>query len=377
VEISVNKESDVPISQQISLQIVFLIGTGRLAIGDVLPSVRTVARQLKVHFNTVSHAYAELEREGWLAHRRGGRLVVQPVRVPSDRAKELEDLDDLINRTIRAARQHGHSLQQLRDRVRDLLLLEPADHLLIVAPERELGEVMVEEIHQAIGSTLADCPIRELQRNLGMAIGAMLVTPAYLVDDLQRILPKPRPMVPMTYSVADDHLNVIHNLIHASTVGVISVSAVFLKTARGLLAPAIGGRHSFHEFLLQLPGTDAIPGAPWLRTRGTKKQPPGFAVIRWELSERKSKRTTRGAAIVRSGTRGDASLSFGSSEDLQGIDVLFCDSIAYRKIQHANCILYRLISQESLGQIASCINVMSGHSLPGGATNVQPTEITR
>lgn len=191
MEIHVNKENEVPLPQQISQQIIFLIGTGKLAIGDPLPSVRALARRLRVHFNTVSHAYADLEREGWLAHRRGGRLVVQPVRVPRNRPKALEDLDDLIDRTIRLARARGHSLQQLRERVRDRLLLEPADHLLVVAPERELGEVMVEEIRQAGGPTLPECPITELQRNLGMAIGARLLTPAYLVDDLERILPNP------------------------------------------------------------------------------------------------------------------------------------------------------------------------------------------
>jgi hypothetical protein len=35
--------------------VAFLIGTGKLKPGEILPSVRTVARQLKIHHNTVSH----------------------------------------------------------------------------------------------------------------------------------------------------------------------------------------------------------------------------------------------------------------------------------------------------------------------------------
>jgi DNA-binding transcriptional regulator YhcF (GntR family) len=355
VEVHINKESEVPLSQQITQQIIFLIGTGRLAIGDVLPSVRALARQLKVHFNTVSHAYVDLEHEGWLAHPRGGRLVVKPVRVPRDRPTEVEDLDDLIDRTIRLARERGHSLQQLRERVRDRLLLEPADHLLIVAPEKELGEVMVEEIRQAAGPTLAECPITELQRNLGMAIGARLLTPVYLVDDLERMLPKPRPIVPITYSLADDHLAAIRNLCDPSTVGVISVSKVFLKTARGLLAPAIGGRHSFHEFLLQLPGRDAIPCGPWVANQGAKQQPPRFAVIRWQMPDRRSRHRGRGAPEGSSATGGSGGLPSNSAADLKAIDLLFCDSIAYQKIKHPNRILYRLISQQSFEQIVPWI----------------------
>ncbi|HYY69086.1 MAG TPA: GntR family transcriptional regulator [Terriglobales bacterium] len=364
MKIHIDKESDVPLPDQISQQIIFLIGTGGLAIGDVLPSVRALARQLKVHFNTVSHAYTDLEQEGWLAYRRGGRLLVQPVRVTRNRPKELEDLDDLIDRTIRIARERGHSLQQLRERVRDRLLLEPADHLLIVAPERELGEVMVEEIRQAVGPTLAKCQITELRWNLGTAIGAMLLAPAYLINDLERILPKPRPLVPITYSAVDDHLAAVHNLRNPSTVGVISVSAVFLKTARGLLAPAVGGRHSFHEFLLQPPGSDHIFPLPWILGHGAEAQPPSLAVIRWEMPDRRSRRISKGVPRGRSEISGNRDFSLNSAADLLAIDLLFCDSIAYQKIKHPNRVLYRLISQQSLEQIASQSKALSGGVAP-------------
>ena len=60
MDITVSKESEVPLCEQVSAQVIFLIGTGRLKPGDALPSVRALARRLKIHHNTVSQAYQEL-----------------------------------------------------------------------------------------------------------------------------------------------------------------------------------------------------------------------------------------------------------------------------------------------------------------------------
>lgn len=160
-------------------------------------------------------------------------------------------------------------------------------------------------------------------------------------------------------------MTAIHNLPHPSTVGVISISTVFLKTARGLLAPAIGGRHSFQEFLLQLPAAKAVPNVAWVARQETEEQKPRFAMIRWELPARKSKRGTPGTPNARSETGRRGGSSFASCNDLRGIDLLFCDSIAYEKIAHPNRILYRLISQHSLQEAGSWIKALTKGSQPG------------
>jgi len=79
---------------------------------------------------------------------------------------EPEDLEVLINRTIHVAQESGYSLQQLAARLRERLLEQPPDHLLIVEPETEMGELMREEIRQATGATPAGCfvtPYRKIQ----------------------------------------------------------------------------------------------------------------------------------------------------------------------------------------------------------------------
>jgi DNA-binding transcriptional regulator YhcF (GntR family) len=346
VDIRIDAGSEVPISEQLREQIIFLIGRGVLVAGDKLPSVRALGRRLNVHFNTVSHAYQDLERRGWLSTRRGGGVFVQPIRVPRNRRRKLEDLDDFIDHIIHLASERGVCLQRLRVRVRDRLMMEPPDHLLVVAPEKALGELMVEEIRQSTGQILAEFPIADLQKNVGLAIGAKLLMPIYLTADVERILPRPRPLVPLTYSPVDDHLAAIRTLSQPSTVGVISVSPLFLQTARGLLAQAIGKRHSFHEFLLKLPDegsarceTSPIPDA-------AKDRFPSCVVTRWAAPDRRCRNETQDAS---------QDPDVGDASGLRGIDLLFCDSIAFPIIEHSHRILYRLIGEISLQAVMAAM----------------------
>src|ERR1039458_1002984 len=81
MDICISKESEFPLRQQLAEQIVFHIATGKLQPGQALPSVRELARRLKIHHNTVSEAYQDLIRRMWLGGRRGSRGAV-----PSRRA---------------------------------------------------------------------------------------------------------------------------------------------------------------------------------------------------------------------------------------------------------------------------------------------------
>ena len=135
MQIALSKNSDVPLRQQLAEQIVFLITTGQLRAGEALPSVRALARQSKVHHNTVSEAYQQLVSRGWVTGRRGTQLVVgtnagAPLVKP-------HTLDELINESIERAREMGYSLQALRQKVLERLMAQPPDHFLVV--EREPG----------------------------------------------------------------------------------------------------------------------------------------------------------------------------------------------------------------------------------------------
>jgi GntR family transcriptional regulator len=69
--IQIRPRSDVPIHRQISDGVRMAVSTGRLQIGDELPSVRGMAVRLRVNPNTVARAYRDLEAQGVLETRRG------------------------------------------------------------------------------------------------------------------------------------------------------------------------------------------------------------------------------------------------------------------------------------------------------------------
>lgn len=237
MKIHISKQSEAPVREQLREQIIYLLGTGKLPVGSRLPSVRELARRLKVHHNTVSHVYADLVRERWLVNRRGSRVVaVQQAGGVGEDAGKPTSLDDAIDRMVRFAHDRGHSLQQLATGVRDRLLAEPPDHLLIVEPEAEMGMLMREEIRGAIGQAPAGCTVARLQQDPGMAIGAILLSPVYLVDRLECIPSKNRRIIPLKYTSGDRHLDLVSSLRQPAAVGLVSVSPAILKTGSGLLS---------------------------------------------------------------------------------------------------------------------------------------------
>jgi DNA-binding transcriptional regulator YhcF (GntR family) len=78
ITISITLESPVPVYRQVVDQVRMHLASGALAAGDPLPSVRSLAAQLGVHFNTIADAYRELASEGWIDLAHGKRAVVLP-----------------------------------------------------------------------------------------------------------------------------------------------------------------------------------------------------------------------------------------------------------------------------------------------------------
>jgi DNA-binding transcriptional regulator YhcF (GntR family) len=248
MQIALSKDSDVPLRHQLAEQIVFLITTGQVRAGQELPSVRALARQSSVHHNTVSEAYKELVRRGWLTRHPGSRLVVgtgeaAPLNSP-------QTLDGLINDSIQRAKEMGFTLQELRQRVRERLMAQPPDHFLVVEQELGLRAILRRELDEGVGRPIESCSLEEFQSEPGLAIGAQVLVANHLVDDLKPLVPETRPPIGIVFARAAEHTDLILNLQKPSIIAVVSVSESLLRTARSFLAPAIGRRHTFNEILV-------------------------------------------------------------------------------------------------------------------------------
>jgi DNA-binding transcriptional regulator YhcF (GntR family) len=143
----ISKSSEVPIREQLVTQIVLGIVSNDLKIAERLPSTRELARRYDIHANTVSSAYRELARRGWVEFRKGSGVYV---RARND--EPLENglaLDQLITRFFRNLREEGYSLAEIQGGVQRSLSMQRPDHFLLLEPDPELREILVAEIAAA------------------------------------------------------------------------------------------------------------------------------------------------------------------------------------------------------------------------------------
>jgi GntR family transcriptional regulator len=79
---NIDARDPTPIYAQLERAIRFSIATGRLSVGDQLPTVRQLAVDLRINANTVAKVYTELERTGIVETRRGVGTFVRAQGAP-------------------------------------------------------------------------------------------------------------------------------------------------------------------------------------------------------------------------------------------------------------------------------------------------------
>lgn len=102
---NIDHSDGLPVWIQIKNRVVYLIGSGGLAPGDRLPTVRSLAVDLDISYNTVNRAYMDLERDGYVTTRKGrGTFVSEnPAALGSHEMNATEILaDEMIRSGLQA-----------------------------------------------------------------------------------------------------------------------------------------------------------------------------------------------------------------------------------------------------------------------------------
>lgn len=114
----IDLSSGVPAYRQIVDGLRILLVSGKLESGAVLPSVRRMAVDLGVHFNTVAEAYRTLAEEGWLELRHGsGARVVDRSPSPSN-PERVQEFRHRLRSLLAEMRSQGASAAKLRAELR-------------------------------------------------------------------------------------------------------------------------------------------------------------------------------------------------------------------------------------------------------------------
>ena len=115
---SLSPSHPMPLYAQLTRAIQFAIATGRLRIGEQLPTVRQLAVELRVNANTVAKVYTELERSGILETRRGVGTFVSARHLEAGHRQEHEKhLIELVDRFVAEAGAMGFSTDDLLDQL--------------------------------------------------------------------------------------------------------------------------------------------------------------------------------------------------------------------------------------------------------------------
>ncbi|OUO88631.1 GntR family transcriptional regulator [Gordonibacter sp. An230] len=115
----VDETSDLPIWAQLRNRIAYLIRTGRFKAGDQLPSVRSLAAEAKINYNTVAKAYRDLELSGFIVSVRGRGMFVQKSVAAS--STEEDAIDALVESCIEQYRAKGMAYREVRERMTEIV----------------------------------------------------------------------------------------------------------------------------------------------------------------------------------------------------------------------------------------------------------------
>lgn len=122
--IVISNSSDLPIYAQVKEQIKEQILSGELAEDEMLPSLRQLAKDLRISVLTTTRAYKELEQEGFIASRQGKGFFVMSSGSNLIREQLIKDVEKYLSNAISAAERASLSNEEVYELLRLLMEVE-------------------------------------------------------------------------------------------------------------------------------------------------------------------------------------------------------------------------------------------------------------
>ena len=119
MQIHISAHDGVPIYLQIVNQVKYLVASGRIAAGEELPPIRTLAEQLLINPNTVARAYRELELAGVVTKRRTAGTYVSDTTSPLARRERLKIVTERVDALLAEARQMNIDTETIIELIQD------------------------------------------------------------------------------------------------------------------------------------------------------------------------------------------------------------------------------------------------------------------
>jgi DNA-binding transcriptional regulator YhcF (GntR family) len=229
-----SRRSDVSLREQLATQVVLAIVGGELTPGQRLPSTRELARRFRLHPNTVSAAYRQLERTNWLESRRGSGVYVRAQKPELPLAIAL---DQLVADFFRSARGLDATWGEIRSRLQHWLELQPPDHFVLIEADGQLARIVVSEMRKAVTFPVVSCEPKAFAAS-GLADGAIAVAISFSVKTVRESLSEGMDLLTLQLRSAGESLARHLPASRTALLGIASGWAPFLKNARTMLIAA-------------------------------------------------------------------------------------------------------------------------------------------
>ena len=115
MDIIIHNSCGIPIYDQIVRQIKALILGGELKEGDALPSMRLLAKELRISVITTKRAYEDLERDGFIVTMTGKGSFVARKNVEFIREEQLRKVEACLQEAADLAKAGGISLEEVTE----------------------------------------------------------------------------------------------------------------------------------------------------------------------------------------------------------------------------------------------------------------------
>ncbi len=120
MNIVISNSGEVPIYEQIASQIKSAMIAGEVKPGEPLPSLRFLAKELRVSVISTKRAYEELEREGYITSVPGKGSFAAEINRELLREEQYKRLEEHLNEAVDAARMAGISLGEMKELLENL-----------------------------------------------------------------------------------------------------------------------------------------------------------------------------------------------------------------------------------------------------------------
>ena len=166
----VSRGASAPIREQLAAQLILGILSRKYPPGERLPSVRELARRLRVHANTVSAVYKDLAGRGWVSRRAGAGVFV------SDRSAN-SSLEAFARECVTAGLARGFSLGGMQAAFSSVCVAEQSREFVVVDPDAELARVIAAELEEA-----TEKPVGWVRLGEAVPIGKVLASEAHAAE---------------------------------------------------------------------------------------------------------------------------------------------------------------------------------------------------